>query len=113
MENIVGKIFKKIKTKKIGAIRRLIARKNIQIRAEREKYQAERAANSILTAYILYLASQTGVIRIPRAEVSAALGKYSVTAYSEGDDYVIELKAADHDGEGELCGKAGNLQGMV
>ena len=104
------KIFKLIfNIKKIGAIRHLLGRKNMQIRAEREKYQAEKAVNSILTAYIFYLAAQYGVIRIPKVEISEALGKYTVAAYSDGDDYVIELKGVAECGEGDLRGKAGSI----
>lgn len=110
MKNLFKVIFK---IKKFGAMRHLLSRKNIQIRAEREKYQAERAANSILTAYIFYLASQCGIIRIPKAEISAVLGKYAVVAYSDGDDYVIELKDGAILGEGDTGGKAGSLQTLV
>ena len=100
-------------TGRLGAIRHLIARKNMQIRAEKEKFQEEKAVNSILTAYVFYIASRVGILRIPKAEISATLGKCSVIAYSDGDDYVIELKEHGVSGEGDADGKAGKLQEMV
>ena len=113
MKKIIKAILNVFNIRKVGAIRHVLKRKNAQIRAEREKYQAEKAANSILVAYIFYLVSQCGVIRIPKAEVSAALGKYEACAYSDGGDYVIELKNAAEAGEGATCGKAGSIQPLV
>lgn len=99
--------------KRFGALRYVLKQKNMQICAEREKYQAERAANSILTAYVFYLASQHGVVRIPKAEISALLGKCDAHAYSDGDDYVIEVKISADSGEEATCGKTRNVQGLV
>ena len=96
-------------TRRFGAIRHLIDRKNMQIRAEREKYQAERAVNSILTAYIFYLASKYGTLRIPRAEISSALGRHTVIAYSDGDDYVINVRDIVDSEEVDARGEAGDI----
>ena len=95
--------------RKFGAIRHLINRKNMQICAEREKFQAEKAANSILSAYVFYLASKYGIVRIPKAEISEAIGKHTVVAYSDGEDYVIGLKDIAASKEGGARGKTGDI----
>ena len=73
------------------AIRGILKRKNMQIRSEREKLESERVANAILSAYIALLVSRHGAVRIPKKEVSEALGKYFARASMHGDDYVIEV----------------------
>lgn len=72
-------------------IRGILKRKNEQIRSEREKLESERVANAILSAYVALLVSRHGAVRIPKKEVSEALGKYFARASSHGDDYVIEV----------------------
>lgn len=95
--------------KRLCALRHVLKRKNIQIRYEREKYRAEKAMNSILTAYVFYLAAKYGNLRIPKAEISALLGKSDVLAYSDGDYYVIKVKNSIGSGEGETSGETGKI----
>ena len=93
------------------AIRGILKRKNMQIRAEREKLEAERATNVILSAYIALLVSKRGSVRIPKKEVSEALGRFVTCASSCGDDYVIEVGEipGGADGRGNCVGKAGRV----
>lgn len=93
------------------AIREILKRKNLQIRVEREKLEAERAANMILSAYIALLVSQRGSIKIPKKEVSEALGKFIACASSVGEDYVIEVgELPRHScGKGKRGGQTGNI----
>lgn len=72
-------------------IRGILKGKNSQIKNEREKYDAERAANLILSAYLALLVSKRGEVRIPKKEISDALGRFFVTASALGDDYIIEV----------------------
>lgn len=111
MKNIIKAII--VYLKKLVALRHILKQKNLQILSEREKYQAEKAANSILSAYVFYLASERGVIRVPKAVVSDLLGKCEVIAYSEGGDYVIEAKRSVSFGKVETSGKAGQISGLV
>ena len=113
MKNFIKMITRVFSFKKLDTLRRILKRKNAQIRLEREKYVAEKAINSILTSYIFYLAGKCGVIRIPKSEISSALGKYSVTAFSDGNDYVIEVCTCAADGEGDERGKAGRIRTVV
>lgn len=94
------------------AIRGILKRKNLQIRAEREKLEAERTANAILSAYIALLVSRRGVIKIPKKEISEALGRFSASAVSSGDDYVIEvgeLPRGSCERGGGCAGKGGGI----
>ncbi len=76
-------------------VKDIIKRKNDQIREEREKLRAEECANIILSAYFAILLSERGAVRIPKSEISRALGAYRVNASSDGNDYVIEVIGAE------------------
>ncbi len=76
-------------------LREILKRKNEQIKREREMLRAQECANVILSAYFAILLSERGEVRIPKSEVSRALGAYRVKATSVGDDYVIEVKATE------------------
>lgn len=93
------------------AIRGILKRKNMQLKAEREKLEAERAANVILSAYIALLVSRRGSVRIPKKEISDALGRFVACASSSGDDYVIEVGelSTSARGRGKDVGKTGNV----
>ena len=97
--------------KKIKIIRGILKRKNAQLRDERQKYEAERAANLILSAYVAVLAARYGGVRIPKKEISEALGRFFVNASVSGDDYVIEV--GEHSsrsfGGGAGFGKTGRV----
>ena len=99
--------------KRLCAFRHVLKRKNVQIRCEREKYRAEKAMNSILTAYVFYLAARYGNLRIPKAEISDLLGKGEVLAYSDGENYVIEVKNSGASGEEETGGETGKISRVV
>ena len=94
---------------KLLSIRDVLKNKNMQIKAEREKYEAERMANVILSAYIALLVAEHGAVRIPKKEISDALGRYIVRSSSSGDDYVIEVSEALPDArkEGACIGETG------
>lgn len=74
------------------AVENLMRLKNKEIRFEREKNQALEITNTIISAYLSILVERLGSVRIPKSEVSAALGGYVTTARAEGDDYVITVQ---------------------
>ena len=78
--------------KKILDIRRIIKRKNAQLRAEREKLMAAETANKIYASYILCLAAGEGEVRISKAEIAETVGKYRAEISSTEDEYVIRVK---------------------
>lgn len=106
IEEGVEKMFGKIKI-----LRAILKRKNAQIRAEREKYAAERAANAIIAAYLALLVSKRGAVRVPKSEISDALGKFYVSASASGGDYVIEVGELPMSARGReaLGGKTGKI----
>ena len=77
--------------KKINIIREILRHKNSQIRLEREKTAAEQSMNIILSAYLAMLVDARGTVRIPKRQISEALGKYRVTASSDGESYIISV----------------------
>ena len=91
----------------IKSLREILKIKNSQIREERKKYEAQQAANVILSAYIALLVSKHGSVRIPKKEISEALGKYFVSASALGGDYVIEVGELPRGarGKGAICGQ--------
>ena len=77
----------------------IIRLKNCEIRAEREKNQALEITNTIISAYLSVLVEKLGSVRIPKREISAALGGFITTATADGDDYVIAVTKSDAAGE--------------
>ena len=77
------------------AIRGVLRRKNVQIRAEREKFLAERETNKILSAYIALLASGQEALRISKADVREALNSYGTDGSSDKDCYIIKVKKSE------------------
>jgi len=75
--------------------------KNRQIKAIKEIAAAQESMNVILSAYVAILADRRGSVTIPKSEVAAALGKYRVCAYSEGDNYVIYVEGNGDVGDKE------------
>ncbi len=73
--------------------------KNREIRALREQNQALEITNTIISAYLSVLVERLGGVRIPKKEISAALGGFITTARSEGDDYMITVKKTAPEGE--------------
>ena len=73
-------------------IRSVLLRKNRQLKAAREMVKAQESMNVILSAYIAILADRHGAVTIPKSAVSEALGKYRVSAHSDGENYVIEVE---------------------
>ena len=73
-------------------IRRIIKRKNAQIRAEREKLMAAEVANHIYASYILCLAKECGSARLSKAEIANTVGKYRAEFSTTEDEYVITVK---------------------
>jgi len=76
----------------IKSIKKIIKRKNAQIRAEREKLEAAETANRIYAAYIVWFASKHGEVSVPKREISALLGKYRADVSYTSDDYIISVK---------------------
>ena len=76
--------------------------KNKEIRSEREKNQALEITNTIISAYLSVLVERLGSVRIPKSEISAALGGYVTTARADGDDYVITVQSSAPAGK---CGE--------
>ncbi len=81
--------------KRINFIRSILIQKNRQIKAAQQTAEAFRSMNVILSAYIAILAERRGRIVIPKHEVSEALGKFRVSANSDGGNYIIEVVAAE------------------
>jgi hypothetical protein len=88
--------FKKM-FKKINIIRKILRHKNSQIRAEREKTQAEQSMNVILSAYLAMLIDRRGTVTIPKKEISEILGRYRVMASSDDENYVITVTPNEYD----------------
>ena len=74
------------------AVEGMMRLKNRELRAEKEKNQALEITNTIISAYLSVLVERLGSVRIPKSEISAALGGYVTTAWAEGDDYVITVQ---------------------
>ena len=81
------------------AVENILRVKNKELRAEREKNQALEITNTIISAYLSVLVERLGSVRIPKKEISAALGGYITRARAEGDDYVITVEKEDAQGE--------------
>ena len=77
---------------RIFDIRRIIKRKNAQIRAEREKLMAAETANRIYAAYILYFAAKEGAVRVPKGEIAGVVGKYRAEISATEDEYIISVR---------------------
>ena len=76
--------------------------KNKEIRSERERNQALEITNTIISAYLAVLVERLGSVRIPKSQISAALGSYVTTASADGDDYVITVQKSAPTGK---CGE--------
>lgn len=81
-------------------IKNILRLKNREIKHEREKIQAKEITNVIISAYLSLLVERLGSVRIPKKEISRALGGFVTTAVSDGDDYIITVE--------EICGKSEN-----
>ena len=90
--------------KKFNIFKNILIKKNRQIREAEQRIRAEQSANVILSAYVAILGGKRGVTRIAKREVSEALGKYRVSAHSEGDDYVITVMGGDAQDGGDKRG---------
>ncbi len=77
----------------LKSIRRILKRKNGQIRAEREKLAAAEAADRIYAAYILYFAEKSSGVRVPKSEIAETVGKYRADITATEDEYIIQVKA--------------------
>ena len=77
---------------RIFDIKRIIKRKNAQIRAEREKFTAAQVQNHIYASYILCLAAGEGEVRISKAEIAETVGKYRADVSATEDEYIIRVK---------------------
>ena len=77
---------------KIFDIRRIIKRKNAQLRQEREKLLAAEASNRILASYIHCLAKDTGEVRIKKSKISEVFGRYRADVSVNDEEYIIKIK---------------------
>ena len=73
-------------------IRRIIKRKNGQIREEREKLLAAEAANRILSTYLLCFVKEAGELRVSKDKIAEEFGKYRVDISASDEDYVIKVR---------------------
>ena len=73
-------------------IRRIIKRKNAQIRAEREKLAAAEVQNRIYASYILCLAAECGEARIKKSAIAEIVGKYRAEVSATADEYIINVR---------------------
>lgn len=78
--------------KKILDIRRVIKRKNEQLRGEREKLLAAEAANRILSNYLLCFVKKAGEVRVTKAEMTEIFGNYRADVSANDDEYVIKVR---------------------
>ena len=85
---------------RIFDIRRIIKRKNDQIRAEREKLMAAETANHIYAAYIIYFAAKEGGVRVPKDEIANTVGKYRADISATEDEYIISVREIAPTGAG-------------
>lgn len=70
----------------------LIARKNRQIRLERERCRALEQTNTVLSAYVGLLVARCGGVAIPKSLVSKALGCYKLSVSTQGDCYTVSVQ---------------------
>ena len=85
-----------------GSVEEIVRLKNKEIRSERERNQALEITNTIISAYLAVLVERLGSVRIPKSQISAALGGYVTTASADGDDYVITVQRSSPTGK---CGE--------
>jgi len=83
--------------RKILNFKRVIKRKNAQIRAEREKLNAAEVANNIFASYILCLAADSGEVRLSRSKIAETVGKYRAEVSATEDEYVIRVREINPD----------------
>ena len=83
------------------SVESIIRAKNREIRSERERIQALEITNTIISAYLAILVERAaGEVRISKKAVSEALGSFSTSARSEGEDYIISVeRTASANGE--------------
>lgn len=77
----------------------IMSLKNREIKALKEQNQALEITNTIISAYLSVLVERLGGVRIPKCEISAALGGFVTTAQSDGEDYVIKVEKLSPVGE--------------
>ena len=73
------------------ALKYLLKSKNSQIKTALDRAEAVSCENRILSAYIAFIASRYGVVRIPKKDISEALGRFGIITSSDKDDYIIEV----------------------
>ena len=73
--------------------------KNREIRNEREKTREKDITNLIISAYLSLLVERLGTFRVPKKEVSRALGSLVTVAACDGEDYLITVKKLTDTGE--------------
>ena len=81
------------------SVEEIVRLKNKELRSERERNQALEITNTIISAYLSVLVERLGGVRIPKSEISAALGGYVTMARAEGDDYVITVEKSSPAGK--------------
>ena len=78
---------------RIFDIRRIIKRKNKQIREEREKLLAAEAVNRILSTYLLCFIKEAGEIHVAKNKISDEFGKYRVEVSASDEEYIMSVRA--------------------
>jgi hypothetical protein len=77
---------------RIFDIRRIIKRKNSQLREEREKLMAAEASNRILSSYLLCFVKETGEVRVKKSKIAEVLGRYRTDVSANDEEYIIKVK---------------------
>lgn len=78
----------------------LIARKNRQIRFERDRVKALEQTNDVLGAYVGLLVARCGGAMIPKSLVRDALGHYKMSVRAEGDCYTVSVRCDSEETDG-------------
>lgn len=71
----------------------LLARKNKQIRSEREKNRALEETNKILCAYVGLLVEKCGGVKIPKSLLADSIGGFNVSVGQSDDCYLISVES--------------------
>jgi hypothetical protein len=69
----------------------LLARKNKQIKLEREKCRALEETNKILSAYVGLLVAKCGGVKIPKSLIAEAIGGFHLSVGQSDGCYTVTV----------------------
>lgn len=73
----------------------LLARKNKQIKLEREKYRALEETNKILSVYVGLLVAKCGGVKIPKSLIAEAIGGFHLSIGQSDGCYTVTVSSDD------------------